>query len=174
MDLPMPEPEPSDEEIQRVYTNYGIAMYWAQAVEQELGILLAAVFNPKFAASSACEMERAFASEFSKTLGQLVKKLQAVSPVEPDLEDRLRKSVDTRNWLAHRYFGDRSAHFLTKGGRDFILKELSAISDELQSLNDALCPITASWMERTKVPRSILEREWQRLLDESKSAGSGA
>src|SRR6266540_570841 len=137
-----------EEYIKEVYARFGLAMYWAQAVEREIGILLAAVYNPAFGRSTPDERERAFHEEFSKTLGHLVAKLGETGRVKPDFDSRLLKSVETRNWLSHHYFWDRAGHFMSQEGRDFMLEELTGISDELRAINDVLSPISQRWLER--------------------------
>jgi len=166
-------PQLDEEYLKDVYARFGLAMYWAQAVEREIGILLAAVYNPAFRLSTPDERERAFQEEFSKTLGRLVAKLRAKGHVEPAFEARLLKSVETRNWLAHHYFWDRAGHFMSHGGRELILDELARITDELRAINGVLSPISQRWLERAGVPREVLQAEWDKLIADGQVAGSG-
>jgi hypothetical protein len=54
------------------FARFGLAMYHAQCVERQIGILLATTLNPDFLRSSQEERDRFFDVEFAKTLGRLV------------------------------------------------------------------------------------------------------
>jgi hypothetical protein len=77
-------------------------MFHAQCLEREVGILLAATFNPDFFRIASKERDPFFACEFEKSFGRLVNPLHQRMNVPHGLDGRVRRrAVELRNWLAH-------------------------------------------------------------------------
>ena len=167
-------PDADETYIREVFARFGLAMYWAQALEREVAILLAGVYNPTFARSTVSERQRNFDDHYSKTLGQLASKLRTVTEVPSQLEAELLESVKTRNWLAHDYFWDRAGYFHSPEGRTAILDELTALGERIKTVYDALSPISEKWFRQSGIPQEIVETELDELIREGRQAGGGA
>ena len=126
------------EQIKEVYARFGLAMYQAQCLEQQLALILATKYGPGPAKLSNTEFDNVLDALFSRTLGQLVNGIGKLASLSEDEEGRLQKAVTKRNWLAHRYFSDRSIDFLSESGREMMVEELQEVSDFFHSWTNCL------------------------------------
>lgn len=74
------------------FARFGLAMYQAQCVEKQLGILMATSLNPDFLRSSPDERDRFFDLELAKTLGRLLEAIGKKVSLSPEFESRLRRA----------------------------------------------------------------------------------
>lgn len=149
------------------FARFGLAMYQAQCVERQIGILLATTFNPDFLRTSPGERDRFFEREFAMTLGRLVTSLRRCIDVPHGLDQRLRRAVELRNWLAHEYFWQRPGSILTWDGRERMIAELQEAADFLDAIDEELTSIADNWLHRVGVPRDVIEAEMDRYLSDS-------
>jgi hypothetical protein len=149
------------------FARFGLAMFHAQCLERQVGILLATTFNPDFFRTSPEERDRFFACEFAKTLGRLVVTLHQRINVPHGLDGRLRRAVELRNWLAHEYFWQRPGSILTWDGRERMIAELQGAADFLNAVDEELTSITDNWLNHVGVPRDIIEAERSKYLSGS-------
>lgn len=131
--------DPESEQIREVYAYYGLAMYWAQCVEQSIfQQLLFFDHFPKAIASYTssekwvAEFDSYETRELGQTMGKLIRRLQEVGLPNEDITNVLAEVLQLRNWLAHSYFSDRALEFTTTKGREEMLEELDGVRDKLQ------------------------------------------
>jgi hypothetical protein len=147
------------EQRRETMARYGRAMYFAQCVEKQLAILTATTLKEDYLRVTPEDRERYFETEFQRTLGMLVAKIRAVTPVPLAIEGRLVRAVRLRNWLAHEYFWDRAWQILTVQGRAEMIVELDAAAEFLESLDGELTGVSDSWLARVGVSREVVEAE---------------
>lgn len=131
--------DPESEQIREVYAYYGLAMYWAQCLEQSIfqHLLLFDHF-PKAVAEYttpenwAADFDRYEERELGQTMGKLIRRLQEVGRPTDGIEGTLAEALKSRNWLAHGYFADRALEFTTQDGREKMLEELEAAKENFQ------------------------------------------
>lgn len=134
-----------------VFARYGVAMYYAQCVEHQLGLMLASMCNHEFLDTPHEARDALFDQELSKTLGKMAQNLKKARPISPTLEDRLTRAVEVRNWLAHRYFRERAREILSVRGRKVMISELQERADFLQALDSEFTGIMETWLSRMGV-----------------------
>lgn len=148
-------------QIRDVYAHYGLAMYLAQCLEH--GIVLALVYakllpqvqsETKAAVTfSISEFERRFDifmdDHFELTMGGLISRLRTSSKLADALDTDLSKAKESRNFLAHRYFRERAAEFISKVGRNSMLAELQhaqqlfeRVDEELKTATNSLAQVS--------------------------------
>ena len=119
-----------DAQLREVYAHLGLAVWHAQGLEQ--GIIHALIFCellPK-AHESKSEMSGdsfvAILDEYPrKTFGKLLKALKRTDEaIGQDLESKLAKSLEVRDWLVHHFVKNRCVHILSTTGRDQMISEL--------------------------------------------------
>lgn len=120
-----------DDHVRDVYAFYGLAMYWAQCLEQSMFIhLLFLDFFPKnvksFKDSSkwAADFDAYEEKELGKTMGRLLQKLKDEGLPTHAASSLLSASLQKRNWLAHSYFSSRAVEFTLRAGRAQMIAEL--------------------------------------------------
>src|SRR5262249_13177218 len=127
-----------DTQVRQVYERIGLALYIINSIERQVAILLAGEDELSPKKLTAAQYDELLSSLFSKTLGQLVSCLRKSIQLPADFEEQLRKALELRNWLAHRYFWERMSQFQTPEGRSAMIQELDQITDQLHALYEEL------------------------------------
>jgi hypothetical protein len=123
----------SDALVKDVYAYFGRAYYFSECLHRELcnADLLSA--GPRLYELTRPRAEEMLVIAYSRTLG---KALEAVAPLLPeDLYQRLRSGVETRNFLAHRFWFERVHMMSTNDGLELLIIELSEIAEKFQALD---------------------------------------
>lgn len=151
-------------QIKEVYARFGLAMYQAQCLEQQLALILATKYGPGPTKLSNVEFESVLDALFLRTFGQLVKEIGKLASLSEDEEGRLQEALSKRNWLAHRYFYDRSIDFLSESGREMMVEELQEVSDFFHSLDELFTQRTMEYAETLGITQELVDLELNRLL----------
>jgi hypothetical protein len=163
----------ASEQVKDVYAHFGLAIYHAQCLEH--GLVNALVFldhipNKHKAARSAAEWAESvdcfMDSKFEFTLGRMIRELERVVSVEPDLQGLLASALTKRNWLAHGYFKDRAETFLTRSGRTQMLSELQEAQELFCRADEALDQAIRPARLRVGLTDEALAAEYEKLRAE--------
>ena len=152
------------EQIKEVYARFGLAMYQAQCLEQQLVLILATKYGTGPTKLSNIEFENVLDALFSRTLGHLVNEIGKLASLSEDEEGRLRKALTKRNWLAHGYFSDRSIDFLSESGREKMVAELQEVSEFFHSLDELFTQRTMEYLDTFGITQELIDLELNRLL----------
>ena len=152
------------EQIKEVYAHFGLAMYHAQCLEQQLMLILATKYGPGPTKLSNGEFDNVLDDLSSRTLGKLVNEIGRLASLSEDEEERLQKALAQRNWLAHGYFSDRSIDFLSEPGRDKMVQELQEVSEFFHSLDELFTQRTLEHVETLGITQELIDQELKRLL----------
>ena len=151
-----------DEEVKEVYAHYGLAMYLAQCVEKGLALVLACRDGSQNIHRYA--FDERLDEKLGVTYGTLARRYTEIAPSqEKNLADRLLESVEPRNWLAHRYFGDRAVEFDLHAGRRKMIGEFQRLIDTFEELDDEVTRLTQKLMEE----KGLSEEHANKLLIEN-------
>jgi hypothetical protein len=153
----MEDTDPESWLSREVYANFGLAMYCAQVLEH--GIVNLAVWAGlrDGTITGREDMEADYIALFECTMGQLNTTLRSRRPDYSDVEDGLRRALALRSFLAHRYFRERSAAFMTEDGRRHMIAELEKARDFLIEVDSKLGPLTAEILRLMGVDKHIPE-----------------
>ena len=152
------------DQTREVYARFGLAIYQAQCLERQLAIILATKYGPGPANATREELDDVLERLFSKSLGRLVSDVTKLSALSCDEERQLREALVKRNWLAHGYFWDRAAEFLTESGRAAMIEELREIAEQFERLDDLFTKRTVDWANSVGVSQEMLNEQLERLL----------
>ncbi len=159
--------EAADEEVREIYARYGLAMYFAQAVEQAIVNVMIALRLPESSKLMVRDidelMDKASTMTFGRLLGELRRRTKSAELAQQDLD----KARGTRNWLAHRYFRERSVEFMSPAGRVVMLGELDDAVNLFQQVNDMLSRLSAEVRAANGVGDDAVRREYEQLLQEA-------
>ncbi|MBE0536379.1 MAG: hypothetical protein IH624_11980 [Phycisphaerae bacterium] len=107
-----------DEHVKEVYAHFGLAVYYAQVLEFALTHALVYTKLVPEQAQGKCRQEHwvgaygAFMDQqFSRTLGEMIRRLRKVTNVPEGLESLLAEALARRNWLVHGYFRERAEDY---------------------------------------------------------------
>lgn len=156
--------DPESEQIREVFAHFGLALYRAQCLERQLALILASKYGPGPTRITRTEFDNSIEDLFSKTLGQLVRSIKELSALNEDEEERLKKALETRNWLAHRYFWERAVELLSEAGRESMINELRDAITLFDNLDEFFTNKTMEWAEAFGITQQSVERELDRLI----------
>lgn len=88
------------------------------------------------------ETEAANVELFRQTMGSIKKTLLSCRPNITHLDDLLIRALRLRNFLAHQYFRQRAAAFLTEDGRNEMIRELDRAKAFFKEVDGKLEPLT--------------------------------
>ena len=167
-----PRSEQLSEEIKEVYAWFGLAMYRAQCLEEQLVIILATKYGPDPTTLSVAEYDNIFERLSSRTLGKLVREIGTVAQLGKDEDEQLRRALSKRNWLTHHYFRERSIEFLTESGRVEMIEELQEATDSFQALDEIFTRRTMESLGAFGITQQKVDEELERLRTHSFSQES--
>jgi hypothetical protein len=144
----MPEDiSPGDWLTREVYAHYGLALFEAQVVEHGI-VTLATLTGVRDGTIRTFEESEADSAElFKLTMGKVKQALMSRRPDVANLEEILARAVRLRNFLAHRYFRERSAAFMTEDGQRQMIEELEKATAFFKEADDKLKPLAMQIME---------------------------
>lgn len=141
--------DPESEQTRDVYAHFGLAMYWAQCLEQSIfqHLLFFDHFPKAITAYTTPEnwkkdFDKYEARELAQTFGKLIHRLREAGQPTDNIEMLLDESLKSRNWLAHGYFADRAVYFTIPEGRVRMITELEVLKDQFRNCTDQLDAIS--------------------------------
>lgn len=164
----MNEEYDEDEHVKAVYAYFGLAIYFSQVLEH--GLVNALVFLdllPRRAGRPVPKEEwfKEFDSfmdqHFETTLGKMIRSLKSVISVPDELESLLAAALKKRNFLAHHYFKERAAEFMTRTGRDEMISELHETRILFEQADDKLDKVVKPLRERFGLTDEQLEQHFE-------------
>ena len=97
----------------------------------------------------------------------LVTKIGKLAELGEDEKEQLQKALNKRNWLAHRYFWERAAAFISESGRESMIKELQEAACSFQALDELFTNRTIEWRETVGITQQSVDKELERLVREA-------
>ena len=156
--------DPDSEQIKEVFARFGVAMYRAQCLERQLALILATKYRSGPAKITKTEFDNILAGLFSRTLGHLVSKIGEIAEISEDEKEQLRKALKRRNWLAHQYFWERAAAFMSDSGRDSMIEEIQEAMSSFEALDELFTSRTTEWRESIGITQESVDNELERLV----------
>jgi hypothetical protein len=154
----------ADEETREVYARYGLAMYFAQVVEQAIVNLMIALRLPERGALTKRDIDQFMDGAFAMTFGRLLKELRQLGQPTEFVQRDLDQARDMRNWLAHRYFGDRAVQFMSPAGRVVMIEELDDATNLFLQVDETLERLSAEVRAANNVGEDAVRQEYEQLL----------
>jgi hypothetical protein len=134
--------DPESWHTRQVFAKFGLAVYQGQVLEHEIVNLIVWSGVGDGTYSSYKETQSANVEMFLKTMGSLKKVLMSRRVDLGHLESDLIKAVSLRNFLAHNYFRERAAAFMTHEGREQMIDELEQAIAFLEKVDGNLTAFT--------------------------------
>jgi hypothetical protein len=159
---------PEDWLVREVFAHFGAATYSSQVLEHGIVNLVvwSGVRDRRYRVLE--ETETANAELLRQTLGSVRKILLSRRPDIGHLDDLLLRAVRLRNFLAHEYFRQRAAAFMTEDGRNQMIEELDQAKAFFEEVDAKLSPLTAQIIEVMGITRHMPE-----AMEDARQAGFG-
>jgi len=161
--------EPEDWLAREVFANFGLALYTAQVLEHEVVNLVvwSGLRDGRYQVDGETEADKAVL--FKQTMGTIKKALLSRRPDIEHLDELLIRAVRLRNFLAHEYFRQRAAAFMTEDGKYEMIAELKDAVALFVEADSKLSPLTMHIIEAAGVDKHMPE-----ALESARQAGFGA
>jgi hypothetical protein len=156
-------------QLHKVHESIGFALWHIQAFENTLVHYLIMVFklSPGVASSEAYAI---FDQTSKKTLGQLLSELRKYNDITPDLDQRLKRFLDERNWLVHRSRYENHTDLYTPVKLEFLFQRLESLTEEALNLNKTFCKLLELYLiDNDIVNKEQIEKKAQEVLNNWKN-----
>ena len=159
------DPEPIDKDNE-VWIYFGIASYYAQVLEK--GLIQFIIFLKLIGLSEIKPeiTEQIFGIFKKQTMGQLLCEVRKKTNIPIHIDELLSKSLEKRNFLAHRFFDHYALDHLNKEGRAKMVDELQQIIALFKHVDQELNKIFLTLIEHFGITNETIEAEYQSLLNE--------
>ena len=129
-DTQLPESEHSKE----LFAYFGLAVYYGQALEQQLTNLLLLTKLSQGKTPSEADLADLYQRKLGNSLGQLIKEIQHHFPFSEAETAQLQEVWKQRNYIVHDYFKERIQYTFTPAGRAHIIRELKRFKNKASRL----------------------------------------
>ncbi|MBA9086915.1 uncharacterized protein with HEPN domain [Fontibacillus solani] len=129
---------PDNEQSKELFTYFGLAVYYSQALEQLLANLIMTMKLSKEDVYSEEKFTENFRKKLGKSLGQLVKEIQQHFSFSDEEMSELTGIWKQRNYIVHDYFKVNIHDSFTSDGRTAMIKELKDFSTRAEKLYSRL------------------------------------
>ncbi|WP_211745858.1 hypothetical protein [Paenibacillus sp. Marseille-Q4541] len=126
------------EHSKELFSYYGLAVYYSQALEQQLVNLLVLMKLTQGKISPEEELTNLYYKKLSSSLGQLVHEIQHNFDFSEEESMLLNNIWKKRNYIVHDYFKERILETFTLEGRSQMIEELIEFKDQAQKLEHKL------------------------------------
>lgn len=162
-------PEPEDSSVKEVFSYFGLCMYEAQVLEQELINLTVGLSARNKTILKKGDFDNLFNEAGSKTLGQLIYDLRSLVEFPEDLDKSLIEAKDNRNFVAHDFFKEYSIEFGANRGREKMIEELINYVESFNKVVSQVELITDKVFRKLGITEKIVQREHEKMKKESRA-----
>ncbi|MFC9708071.1 hypothetical protein ACFTRD_07915 [Paenibacillus sp. NPDC056933] len=134
------------EHSRELFAYYGLAVYYGQALEQQLVNLILLMKMSQGKAVSEEDLEDLYERKMSSSLGQLIHEVRHHFTFSEEETRQLNELWKQRNGIVHHYFKERIHETFSPEGRSRMIKELEDFKDRAQELEISLQQYTGAWI----------------------------
>ena len=156
-------PQPENSEVKEVFSFYGLCMYNAQILEQELINLTVALIAKNATKLSKNDFDNLFSKAGSKTLGQLIHDLKRKVEFPKKLEESLINAKNNRNFVAHDFFKHHSINFGAERGRSHMIQKLRGYTRGFMTVISSVEKITEQLYKALGITEEIVQKEFDKM-----------
>jgi len=142
----------------RLFAAHGFASYRAQLLERRLAWLLCTAFGDKPAAIPPEDRDQIYRELSEDTFGKLIGYLKKRLGADHELIEELKRRLDDRNYLVHRFFWSHAEDIVVKERREFLIGQLDEMAERFRATNQRLTRIYYDWLVAHGIPREALAR----------------
>lgn len=154
------------EHSKELFSYYGLAVYYSQALEQQLVNLLVLMKLSQGKISPEEELTNLYYKKLSSSLGQLVHEIQHNFDFTEEESELLNNIWKKRNYIVHDYFKERILETFTPEGRSQMIEELIEFKDQAQRLEHKLLSYTQMLLHELELEDEAEEEEQEEELED--------
>ncbi|WP_036313180.1 hypothetical protein [Microbacterium oleivorans] len=155
-------------QVREVYAQYRLSSYLGQVMEKGVVNLLTLQANVQSPYPTTQSFDVLFEKFAGYTLGRLIVTVERTFPAEVDTIAALRRALPIRNSLAHDFFWDRAAQFMSFSGREAMLAEIVSMHEPFQSAEALVSALVRRVAEAGGIASEQFEAHLAEPLDDLK------
>jgi len=154
------ETEDNDGRHRLVYAYFGLAIYFGQCLEETFSIMLWTdrIFKKKFKTNAEVNKIIDAIENSKKTMGNFINEVKQSYNLTTSIVDQLDKLLDTRNYLAHKYFKLHIAKFHSEVGQLEMIKYFCDFIDDSKELDEKLKAYYTSYTDKLGLTDERIEQ----------------
>lgn len=153
-------------QVREVYAQYGLSSYLGQVMERGVVNLLTLHANVESRNPTQQSFDLFFKKFAAYTLGRLIEAVEKTFPAEVGTIAALRRALPIRNFLAHNFFWDRAAQFMSFLGREAMLSEILSMHEPFESADVLVSALTGRVAEAGGISPQQYEKNLAAAFDE--------
>lgn len=157
-----------DERIKLVYSYFGLAVYWAQCIEQtfENMIILNNIVKEENVTRKYINGMFQKIDNSKATMGRQIHDIKRVYSISNIHEQELNEILKKRNYLAHKFFKDNSLKFYSNEGRKEMIEECVNFIDQSKSLDKELNIYYEKYKQEIGITEDVISSQLDVELEE--------
>ncbi|AYA35876.1 hypothetical protein D3Y59_01715 [Hymenobacter oligotrophus] len=164
-----------EEQTKEVYAHFGLAVYFGQAVEQQLANML--IFDKLFQVKPETpEQYSALFEEYAaaaKPAGILAIETQMAYQLADADRDELQQVLMLREYLADTYFKVHAQRLLQPEQKGQLVADFADFQARARALHNRLQQYQQQYVERTGVDADLMQQTWATVVrDMQRTLGS--
>lgn len=154
------ETEDNDGRHRLVYAYFGLAIYFGQCLEETFSIMLWTdrIFKKKVKTNAEVNKIIDAIENSKKTMGNFINEVKQSYNLTTSIVDQLDKILDTRNYLAHKYFKLHIAKFHSELGQLEMIKYFCDFIDDSKELDEKLKAYYTSYTDKLGLTDERIEQ----------------
>ena len=151
-----------------VYAYFGSAIYFGQCLEETFSIMLWTdrIFKNKVKTYTEINKIIDAIENSKKTMGRFINEIKQTYDLTPSIVDQLDKILETRNYLAHKYFKLNIAKFYSEIGQLEMLQLFGNFIDDCKQLDSQLLVYYKKYTDRLGLSEERIEQLVKEMKDE--------
>lgn len=147
------------EHSKELFSYYGLAVYYSQALEQQLVNLLVLMKLTQGKVSPEEELTSLYYKKLGNSLGQLVNEIQHNFAFTEEESALLNNIWKKRNYIVHDYFKERILETFSSEGRSQMIAELIEFKDQAQNLEQKLLYYTRELLNSLELEEEEIDQD---------------
>lgn len=165
-------PEPNYDDPKELYAFFGLAYYNAALLEHGVLNLAVAMLAKQDLGITVGDVNKLYESFDKATFGRIINRAKKLFTFPDDVEADLKKALDYRNYLAHKFFVVHDTDLLTPKGRNGMIDELNDIIRFLKPLDARMDVIWKSAWETFGITQEWIDQQFDALVKHRKKVSA--
>ncbi|MFY0690281.1 MAG: hypothetical protein JXQ90_24160 [Cyclobacteriaceae bacterium] len=159
-----------EEQTKQVYAYFGLAIYFAQVLEQHAinMIVIRKIFKQKLTSQTAINELWDNYEGSKKTFGGLVNEINQLYELSDDHKIKLNQFRDKRNFIAHDYFKFNVDIFYNEKGKIRMVQDFIGFREEAQEMDSILTNYFEKYKEILGLTKDRIDELMSELINKSK------
>ena len=141
-----------------IYSYFGLAIYFAQCIEETFSnmIILHRIVNKKIKTNSEVNEIIDSIENSKETMGNFIHEVKQAYKLTETLENSLIESLNTRNYIVHKYFKLHIEKFSSEIGKKEMLNYFCSFITSVKKVDKELESYYQSYMQKLNMTDELL------------------